>query len=374
MSNYLNTVLNDAGNRALVEEYLSEKLLDRKPYEHTMANSKFLDTRGIPTESGQYVRFTKKNRLRLPENMDIATTAANEIADPLSGASFGTEIMTVPMEYVHEYIGIGTIAGWTSMLDLDQWADEDLMVSLARKFHRNTQSAFVVGRYKPGQYDADGNVGTAFDTTVQRSFTMHGITFNFKKAPTYFANGRQAFGQLTADDRITWDFLRRVHTKLALAGAPKVNGAYVAYISESVKNDLIHDGKDGEYFATAIRNFASIGRKSLVDNQIADFAGFHFVIDDEPFTETLGGTENVRVDNGQVHSIIIMGKHAASYVPLNGKTTMRPKFKVQDLTKTGVLKTIGYLVPFQVAVTDEDWCAVIKTPVTEWLPNGVLAA
>ena len=46
MANTLATILNDAGNRALVEKYLSTSLLERRDWGGVMANTMYFDDRG----------------------------------------------------------------------------------------------------------------------------------------------------------------------------------------------------------------------------------------------------------------------------------------------------------------------------------------
>lgn len=365
-SNTLATVLNDAAGRALVERFLDKRFLERRDWEGVLANSKYLSDRGIPNEEGQYIKFTRIGRFRRPSNVDLTA----ETSDPLSGATMATEQLNVPIEFIHEFISIGTIAMMTSWIDLEAWADEDLPMALKRRMHELTQNAFIVGRFQPGQYDASGNASTAFDTTVEKTVSLYGLSFTFQEAPKLYANSRANFNALAPSDRITWTDLQKAHTRLSLAGAPKVNGYYMAFISESVKNDLI---AQDPFFQLAIRNWDA-GKNALVDNQITTYAGWHFVIDDQPFTENFNA-EAVRAAWGPVHSCILMGKNAGAFINLgNKRANFRPKFKVQDISKTGKEKTIGYTIPFQAAVLNPNWCIVLKGPVSEFTPNNYNSA
>ena len=139
MANTLATILNDAGNRALVEKYLSTSLLERRDWGGVMANTMYFDDRGIPTESGQYVQFTRLGRFRRPQTMD-RSTASNEVADPASGAKFSTELVTVPVEYIQEYIDISKVSQLTSWVNLERWAKEDLPMALKRRMHELAQN------------------------------------------------------------------------------------------------------------------------------------------------------------------------------------------------------------------------------------------
>jgi len=362
MSNTLATILDDSSNRALIEKYLIKQFLARRDYDTALVNSKVAMKTMIPKGEGQYVEWTRKGRFRLPEKVDLS----NETADPASGALMAVDKVTKPLEWIHEFIPVGTIAGMTSWIDLKQWANEDLVVALMRRQHRLAQNAFAVGRFQPGQYAADGSVSTAFDTTVEASsVSLYGISFDFPAAPRYYANNRPTFNALQSSDRAQMDDFKRIRTKLRLAGAMAPDGKLWAYISESMQHDLM---ADDEYFQHSIRSFDE-GSKGLVTGHIADYAGFHWIVDDEAYTEEFGA-EETRATDGPVHSAFICGKDAWGYVGLGGKSKFKPTFKVQDITKTGKEYTIGYTVPFQVAVINADWCACYKAPVSEYTPNN----
>lgn len=365
MAQSLSTILNDAGGRALVEKYLDKKFLERRNWNGVLANSKFLTDRGIPKNEGQYVQFTRLGRFRRPQTMALST-ATNEYADPSSGALMSTSVVTVPVEFIQEYIDIPTVSAMTSWIDLERWAEEDMPMALKRRMHELVQNAFVVGRMTPGLWSSTSSVATtAFDASAEATVSIHGVSFTFKSAPKYYANNKATFADMTSNDKITWNDMRRVSTAIKLAGGMDVT----AFISESVKNELMFDGKDGEFFSFAIRN-NTVGNKALGSATEVDYSGIHLVVDDQPYTENFGA-EGVRATNGPIHSILFTAKDAVGYINLgNKRASWKPSFHIQDVSKTGVVKTIGYLVPFQAAVLDDTWCAVLKTPVSQWLPNG----
>lgn len=354
MSNDLNTILDDSSNRALVEKYLETKLLERKDYETVLANNEYAQEFRLPEGSGQYVEATRKGRFRRPQNLDNASPQS----DPASGASMAVEKVKFPVEFIQEYLPVGTVAAITSWMDLEAWANEDLPVALKRRMHELTQNSFVVGRFRPGKWAADGTESVAFDAAAEATVTIYGVSFTFKSAPKYYAGLKPAFGVMNENDRASFADLDVIRVRLARAGAPKVNGVYPCFVSDAMAMDL---AKDDKYFAAIVSAFKGEGLKTgtLAEN----YKGFKFIIDDEPYSENWGA-ENVRASAGAVHTAIICGKGAHAYLNLGGRRTPRPKFKVQDLSKTGVEKTIGYLVPFQSAIVNDDWCAVYKAPVS----------
>jgi len=359
MGNTLATVLNDAGGAALVEKWLEKSFLERVNYDTLLANSEDAQKFKLPDKSGQYVQCTRKNRFRQPENVDLSS----ETSDPASGASMGTEIVKFPIEAIHEYISASTLAMWTSWIDLEEWAKEDLPMALMRRMHKLTQNAFKVGRYQPGKYAANGTVSTAFDTTAEATVTLYGISFTFGAAPACFVNGKTTFAGLAPTDRFSMKDFINLKVKMANAGTPKINGRYVACISEAIQADLMEDDK---YFRAAVQAF---GGKGLADGKLMDYAGLAWKIDDEPFTENFlaGG---VRATTGKIHTANVYGKGAFGYLQLGSKSRVKPTFKVQDISKTGKETTIGYTVPFQVAIANPDFCGTITGPVSNWEANN----
>lgn len=359
MANTLATILDDAGNRALVEKYLVKRFLERRDYDTPLANSQFAQTFRIPDQAGQYVEVFRKNRFRLPENVSNAA----QTADPASGASMGGEKVKLPLEYLHEYVPISTIASWTSWVDLEAWVDEDLPMALMRRRHQLAQNAFKVGRMTPGVWGADGNASTAFDASAQATVTLDGISFTFASAPAYFVSGKPAFAALGEGDRFTMDDFIGPATRMANAGAIKLKGGLIVYISDAIKEDLFRDDK---YFRAAVDAWKGQG---IRENELVPYRGLHWMIDDEPFTENWGAA-NVRASSGPLHTAIMFGANAFAYLNLGSKSKAKPTFKVQDITKTGKEKTIGYTVPHQVGIVNRDWCATITGPVTNYQANG----
>jgi len=364
----LNTILNDQGSRALVEEYLSTDLLERKDWDGVLANSNLGAQRGIPMHKGQYVKWTKKGHLRRPQNLNIGNS--EEATDPAGGAKFDTDILQYPIEAFQDFIEISTMARHTSWIDLKSWAREDLMLSLKRRMHELSQNAFVAGRFQPFLYAADGTKDIAADSVVEATaVSLWGVSFNFQDAPKYYAGGVETFNDLdTAQTKATWADMARCHTKLANAKARKIvlsgRAGYAAVMSEAMHDDLLEDAK---YRDHAIRN-DKIG-DSLVMNHVSYYRGWHIIIDDQPFTEE-SGAELARADYGPIHSAFLFGKDSWGYVPLQGQSSLRPKLKIQDVSKTGVSMTIGYTVPWQSCVIERPWAIHYRGYVSEHLPNA----
>jgi hypothetical protein len=328
----------------------------------SLANNQFGREFRINKNAGQFVEATRKNHFRMPQKVDLS----NPTADPASGAGMGVQKVKLPLEFIHEWTGIGTIAGITSMRDLEEWAEEDMPIALMRRRHQLVQNAFKVGRFRPGKYAADGTAAVAFDTTVEATMSAYGLNFTFLAAPARFVNDKENFAALEENDRFTWRDFEAAHVALSNSGAPKIQGCYIAHISDAIKSDLMQSDK---YFQAAVHAYKNEGAEGLKYNRIVKHRGWLFVEDDEPFTEDWS-TANVRAVHGPIHTAICHGANAYGFLRLGGDSPAKPKMKMQDTTKTGVEKTLGYLVPNQAAIINQAWCRTITGPVTHYEQNA----
>lgn len=350
---------NSSGGPVLVEKFLSKEYLKEREFNTPLANSKYMSNMAIPKMAGQYIQMTRRKKLRQPE-------VARENLDPNSGAQLAYEQINVPIEFINDYIAISTIAQMTSWIDLAKDAKELTFEAIKRYMNTATQAALFAGRFKPGLRDANGvTIGDAtnphFWATREASPSLYGNTFNFQTCPHYYANGRDTWANVDMGDRFTMADFTRVHTRLKNSGAKKIDGKYVAVISDSIKHDL---EQDDEYFAAAIRSQSQSAK--VFDGELADYGGLHWVLDDEPWTLEPGATNQYkRQESGRIHVAHIFGQDCFGYLKLGGKDAAKPEFKVQNISKTGATMTIGYLVPFQAAVTNRLWGANLIGPVSE---------
>jgi len=361
----LATVLNERSEYSLVEEYLEKRFLERREWKTALINKSFGIVRPIDKHNGQWAKFTRKGRFRRPQTMPSPSGAGS---DPASGASMETEQPKVPVEFLHEFIDITTVAQATSWVDLDEWAREDLPVASERRLHELVQNAMLVGRMTPGKYAADGTLTTDFDASAEATVTLYQESFTFDPAPKYYANGKETFADMDANDKPTWFDMRNHWTRLSLSGAKLVDGNYICVCSSSFWNDLLQDD-DGGLLTAAIAGGMKSAIKGLETMKTFEYAGWKIIIDDQPFTED-PGAEGVRANWGKVHSALCFGKASYVWVPLGDMRQMRPKFKVQDITKTGYSHSIGYMLPYGIAVINPDWCLVYKAYVSEPKPNN----
>lgn len=348
-----------------VRDYLVEKYLREEEYKTIMANSQYASKKNLPRRKGQYMTFTIRNRMRLPEN-------GAELADPNSPASLSYSQLQVPIEFIKEYTDISLESRETSWLDLTNDINDEMKLALSRRLHYDCQHAFWTGRYKPGKRNSSGVTdGTSdyphFFTEEESTVTLYGQSFTFKKAPKYFGGGVDSFGELNGDEYATMRQFTAIKNRIMNARAPKINGGLVAVISESVKHDLMLD-KD---FREVVLSFEQKG-KPILDGQIATYDGIHWVVDDEPMTLELGGDGIARASEfgGNVHVCQMFGMDAFGYVRLGGQDAAKPTISVKDLSKTGSILSIGYTVPCQAMILRPEWCAAVALPVRNPEANG----
>ena len=352
------TAADSVNGLTAVERFLFTKYLTEREFETVLANNRWGSKNSIPRRVADHVRFTRRKKLRLPE-------VGTEGADPQSGATLAYEQLEAPIEFVKEFVAIGTEVESLTWLNLAQDARELMNEALRRIMHRRAQGAFLMGRVKPGKRNSSGVTDGSSDfpnffEEEESSFTKRGVTYVFPAAPSFFVSGKDAFTELDAQDRHKMIDYESARVRLSNSGAPKINGKYVAIISDAVKDDLM---RDDQFFAASIRNMRA--SDMLFEGNISTYKGIIWMEDDEPWTLQIGGDGLKFVQSEKVHVSQMFGKDAFGYLRLGGKNAASgASFKAQDISKTGSLMTIGYSVPYQVRILNESWCVNIIGPVS----------
>lgn len=126
-----------------------------------------------------------------------------------------------------------------------------------------------------------------------------------------YSNARTTRATLVAGDKpLLLDF-RKGRLRLSKNKVPKINGKYVALISEEVAFDLMDDPKFEKAYEIGQNN------KPFIEGEIADIYGIKFVVVENPriFTEADGGAA-VGVN---VHSSIMFGQEAYGVTKISGE-------------------------------------------------------
>lgn len=365
----LTSILNQDDGKALVEEYLNKRLLERRDWETILTNKKWGRVDPLRTYDGQWSKFTRKGRARRPQTMPSPSGTGS---DPNSGAHINTAQVKLPIEFLQEYIDISKVAKMTSWINLDEWARDDLPFALKRRLHEFVQNRFVVGRFTPGVWDTTHNIAsTAFDQSAEATVTLYDESFTFLSAAKYYVNDVGNFDLMDGSERANWADMRRIGVRLGLAGARKIGGTWICVCSEAFWTDLLMDDDSGRLTA-AIAGGLQTAIKGLEEHTTFRYAGFTFVIDDAPYTEDIGN-ENKRANFGPIHSALCFGAKTYTWMPMTGKdggSMKDPPLKITDNTKTGYGYSLGYLLPYQTGIINDTWGCVYKAPVSEQKPNG----
>jgi hypothetical protein len=354
-----------------MREYLDKRFLERRDWNTPMLNPAYAQSRPLPKQAGVYTEYTRKGKVRRPQHMATPSGAGS---DPSSGIALSTEKVLCPIEYIQDYGDIPTVTQQTSWIDIDNWIKDELPTALKRRQNELVQNAFVAGRMTPGVWSAVSTVETtAFDASAEATVTLYGISFTFTSAPKYYGGGKATIGDLENTDIMKWSDVRRIVSKLRMAGARPIklgkHTGIVFCISSSQEMDLLSDDDNGKLTAVIASGMYKEAVDAMVENYCFYYAGAHFIVDDNPFTED-GTTESKRQNYGPIHCALAFGQEAFGYMPMAGVDGSKPTFTVKDITKTGYSHSIGYMLPWQVRIVNPDWCAVLKTAVTNDKPNN----
>lgn len=369
----LSNLLNQADKKQMIEEYIRKTLLDKPMREGAFNKASYGMSLGIPLQGGQYMRLTQPKGVRRPQKM---LDPAGAGSDPLSPAKTGINDMQVPLEWLQEFVEISKVFSDTSWIDFKTILKEGMSESLMLRYHELHQNAMAVGRFKPGQYAADGSLSVEFDQVVEADSVdiyNNGNSFTFKSFPKVYAGGAADFDTLVnAGTRTSYTDLDTIATRLSISGAPKIDGKYVCVLSKSMMSDMLTDPDLDERIATALIASSSKARKGMEDGWLGEWGDLMFVEDKWAYTEdATEGSENKRAIWGDVHTAFIFGKGAYGELALGGQSLgSMPNPKIQDITKTGYSTSIGYLVPGQVAVVNANYGCCYKALVSTAKPNN----
>lgn len=189
------------------------------------------------------------------------------------------------------------------------------------------------------------------DVTTGNSFTA------FKKM---YAGSATSFSELTSGGayKLTSKDIQRAVGFLKKQGAkPPIVCLMNAWGYEDL---MIHD----QEFRDLIKHQ---DLAILKTNELPQWAGAKIGWQDDPWREDLasgGGAEGTYSTTGAVHTTFIFGQEAFGKVQLMGRGGLKPKFKVQDISKVGVEVTIGYFIPFKGGALNSNWGVALRSVAT----------
>lgn len=174
---------------------------------------------------------------------------------------------------------------------------------------------------------------------------------NFDAASKLYAGGAGSFGELTSNgtNLSSKDIQRAV-------GRCEMNQAkrpIVCLINPWNKMDLM---KNDAEFRGLLAHGGSLN--VLINNNLAEWAGAKLDLQDEPWRENVEGTYAA---SGSVITTYVFGGESYGTAQLMGKTGLKPKFHVQNISVTGRALTIGYRIPFKAATLNANWIYQLKS-------------
>jgi N4-gp56 family major capsid protein len=312
-----------------VQRWLDKKFMEmpERAYESPLANGMLGIKASIPMNRGQTVFFRKFAKFTVPTLYTIG-------AEPSSSQTISSSTVEVAIKEFADYVELGNLLADTDYIDLLRKCKDALIEALQRGIHRNVNNALV---------------NAISDSTI---FSGTG-TYSSAALTTRYTQGKSAFGELTADSYFTMQDFVNCRSRLRNDGVPKpYPGLYAAVVDDAVAQQLIWDDAD---FGDMVKRHEDKVGKAFAKGELFDYAGMRWTVQDDPYRCALpeaGGALATRSDTGSVHVAHVLGKGAYGYVQLGGKNPLKPSFKVQDITATGCMTTVGYRCPFRACVVD----------------------
>lgn len=297
---------------ALIQEYYDRRALLERGFDSGLL--KYAKPANIPRNQSKVAHWHRWQKFALAETV----TEAAEPADPIQAA---VDEVTATMEIL------------SSRINIPQDGDDIRIDSLTKESYPKFTEQL--------ERTANRKLITALGTAST------GATFRY-------CGGKNSFADLAAGDVITSKDIQRAVGYLEQNGVPKINGSYVCLLNPWAKVDLL--AGDSEF-----RDLLKTGSLDVLQkNNLDMWAGARIAGQDEPFRETLGGTEGTYSGSGSVGTVYIFGRESYGSTQLMGKTGLKPRFKVQDITATGSVMTIGWRCYYAGAILNRTWVVALK--------------
>lgn len=302
---------------ALIQQYYERKSLKERVFKNGLiGTAKRAD---IPQRNSSVARFHRWQKFALAETV-------TEGVEPVTPITADVDEVVVQMKILASKIQIPTEGDIIRIDSLIKESYPKFTEQLERSANRELITSIANG----------ASVGSSsFNGFVKR-----------------YANGKASFGDLTAGDSLRSKDIQEAVGYLMQIGAP---GPYLCMLNPWTYMDLM--AGDAE-FRDLIKNQ---GLKILQTGELDMWAGAKMGMQDEPWRESLSGAEGTYAGTGNVLTTYVYSKEAIGITQLLGKTGLTPKFKVQDITATGSLMTIGWRTWFGTVVLNSVWGVQLKS-------------
>ena len=321
-----------SGLQGVVQKYLVPAWMDLKMEEFRtpLVNSPMALQATIPNNNGQEAEFRKFDHFT-PDGALFAETA-----EPGSSETLQASVVNSPIEELSSFISLGHLLRSTDLINITQKATMLIREKAKRDAHILNTIRFVN------------------NTTI----TNFGLSRSHTAFTTLFAGGADSFADVTQGNLHRMQDWKNAQSALRNSNVPTVeDGKYIGIIDDAILNKLLDDDKK---FLRVLERSPTQSQRDTVfgDAHLVDFNGIRWVMHDDSYRADLdeeGGALATRVAGGKVHVGHLLGQQAFGQVTLGGASPLRPTFKVQDITVTGIETTIAYRIPYQVINLDSEW-------------------
>jgi N4-gp56 family major capsid protein len=316
----MSSTSNLSTDTGLIQEYYERKSLETRIFENGLL--KYAKRSQIPKHNSKVAHYWRWDNFGLAD-------VVNEATEPSSGvAATGSEVI-VQMRILSKFI------------DIPKEGDDIRLQSLIEESYPRLTEMLerTANRYLITDIAAGGSVGSSSFSAFTKMYAGQGTG--------------GSFGALTANSQLTAKDLQRAVSKLEKNGAPKVSGHYMIGLSPWGKEDVLLDDAFRSLFGNQVVT-------KLEKGEIAEWAGSKIYLQQEPFREILGGTEGTFDDAGTVMTCYVHGAEAYGVNQLMGASGLQPKFKVQDITRTGSSMSVGFRTYFGPIVLNANFGIQLK--------------
>ena len=302
----------------LVQEFYQKQSLVERVFDNGLL--KYAQRCDIPKRQSKVAHFHKFGKFALAD--DVA-----EGVDPSSGINMTTTEVKVQMGIMSSYIDIPKEGDAILIDSIIEQSYPKFKEQLERSANRKLITSLAAGSSSGSN--------------------------SYSPVKIMYANGKGSFGALAAGDSLRSKDIQRAVAYLEKNGARKINGSYMCLLSPWGREDLMVN--DSEF--RQLVSYMDLG--VLSDNKLPMWAGAKIANQDEPFVEG-AATEGTYDSTGPIYSAYVFGADAFGVTQLMGQTGLQPNFKVQDVTKTGALMSIGWRTYYANVVLDPTYCVQIK--------------
>lgn len=332
--------------KGTIQGYLERSFqeMGEKEFKTPLAQSELGEKATLKENAGTFAQFRKWGDLPL----DLATSGSEspnfytESQEPSAPMTLSDEIFQVSVKELSGYISLRPKLLAQDPVDVLKKCKEKFAVWVRRMTHMVVNDRFV----RP----IDAAV-----TNLDSQYIAAPKPFR-----TIYAGGVAAFNALVADSFVSMADIFRGSAILRNSKAVPFKGGRYACVIDHAGIEQLKLGDSR--FADLIKAFEDKNQKLFGLGEMIDYGGVYFVPQDDGYRCQLaaeGGALGTRKATGKVRVAHIIGRGAFGYLDFGKagtvqRRTLTPKFKVQDITKTGTEITVAVRMAMQAMVLEQE--------------------